>query len=633
MKPLGIRARILLVAVAPAVLVALLISGLLLVEQAKQSHIDQHRRLAALARQMAAAAEYDLFVGSAESLQILLTAALTEPDVHAAAIVDAEGRVLASTVPAASLPKPEEVYASFTPPPFPVSGLHWHRQEIRSSDQVQGDLFSQAHGRDMPPLGQLFLQVSNRSLDAEMKRAVVKAAAAALFVLFFGVLLALAMSRGLIRTLGDIGRVVAGIGEGRKQLRVEHTGPDELGHLAAGINAMAGAVAQTQEEMAVRIAKATATLRRERDEAEAATQARTRFFTAASHDLRQPLHALSLFVGRLERDAMRSPLLPRVRRIAQTVQNLQTLLDTLLDYSRLDGKVFQPEPRPVRAADLIETVAHDFVDAALAKHLILRTHVGNCWLMTDPNLLHRILLNLLGNAVRYTQSGGILVACRCGATQARIEVWDTGPGIPAVAHETIFEELVQLGNPERDPAKGLGLGLAIVKRLANLLGHPVQVHSRIGHGSRFSITIPVAPAPAGDAPEEAAAEDPLTAARILLVGENAASSAELAEQLGGWGAQVSHCASAAAAADWIVRHGPPAVLIWDRQTEAPGTAQAVSALDWLAATTGFALPALIVTNGPVPALADAPGQAPRLLLARPYRPARLRALLTHLLSG
>jgi signal transduction histidine kinase len=552
--------------------------------------------------------------------------------VHAAAIVDAEGRVLASTVPGSGLPKPEEVFASFTSPPLPEANLHWHKQEIRASDQGQSDLFSQAHSRDMPPLGQLFLQVSNKSLDAEMRRALVKAVMAALLVLFFGVLLALAMSRGLIRMLGDIGRVVAGIGEGRTDLRVEHTGADELGYLADGINKMANVVAQTQEEMATRIAKATATLRRERDNAEAATRARTRFFTAASHDLRQPLHALSLFVGRLERDVSHSPLLPRVRSIAQTVQNLQTLLDTLLDYSRIDGKVFQANPRPVCAAEVIGHVTHDFAEAANAKQLILRTRTGNCWLMTDPGLLHRILLNLISNAVRYTEHGGILVACRCGPTHARIEVWDTGPGIPEVAHETVFEELVQLGNPERDPAKGLGLGLAIVRRLAELLDHPVHLYSRVGHGSRFSITIPVVPAPSGAEVDEVKTEDPLTGPRILLVSESSEAQSELVEQLVGWGLEVSHCTTPAAAADWIISHGPPAVLIWDLPTDAPGSAQSEAALDWLTTATGKQPPALIISNGPVPALNELPGNAPRLLLPRPFRPARLRALLTHLLS-
>ncbi|MBA3033053.1 MAG: HAMP domain-containing histidine kinase [Gammaproteobacteria bacterium] len=633
MKPLGIRSRILLVALVPAVLVALLITGLLLFEQSKQSHIEQHRRLAALARQLSAAAEYDMFVGGVESLHSLLAAAVAEPDVDAAAILDAKGNVLATTVESASLPQADGVIVGFDPPAKPEPLKHWHVQPIRAASNAESDLFSIPQSRDMPPLGQLLLRVSNESLNKEMRRAVAFASLAAVLVLLFGALLALAMSRGLINTLGSIGDVVAGIGRGRTHLRVAETGADELGKLAAGINEMAAAVTQTQEELAARIAKATATLRHERDEAEAAAQSRGRFFAAASHDLRQPVQALGLFVDRLERDARSSPLLPRVSQLAQTVRSLQELLDTLFDYSRLDGKVYQVERRPVSASDVIGHLIDDFAEVAHAKGLDLRTRIGECWLMTDPAMLHRILLNLLSNAVRHTWQGGILVASRCGATHTRIEIWDTGPGIPATAHAAIFEELVQLDNPERDPAKGLGLGLAIVRRTAALLDHPVNLCSRIGHGSRFTITIPRVPASLKAEESKQSSNDPLEGARILLLSDDPAEQSELFEQLADWGCEVSFSATVDAARDWIASGGPPAVLIWDMQKGTTGTALATTSLDWLTATVGHPLPALIISKGPVPApAAQAPDGAPRLLLPRPFRPARLRALLTHLLT-
>ncbi|MDO8958725.1 MAG: ATP-binding protein [Rhodocyclaceae bacterium] len=633
MKPLGIRSRILLAALAPAVLVALLITGVLLVEQAKQSHIEQHRRLAALARQLATAAEYDLFVGGVDSLRKLLLAATSEPDVHAAAILDTAGNVLAATLPHAQLPPPDGVIVGFAPPVDAEPLMHWHLQPIRAASHAESDLFAVPQSQEPPPLGQLLLQVSNQSLNDEMRRAAGYAALAAALVLLFAAVLALALSRGLIRMLGSIGSVVAGIGQGRTHLRVAGAGQDELGHLAAGINEMAGAVAQNQEELAARIAKATATLRHERDEAEAATQSRSRFFAAASHDLRQPVQALGLFVDHLERDAHASPLLPQVNKLAQTVASLQSLLDMLLDYSRLDGKVYRVERRPVRVADVVDHLIDDFAAAAAAKELVLRTRTVDCWAMTDPALLHRVLLNFLGNAVRHTRHGGILVAVRCNAMAVRIEVWDTGPGIPAAEHEAIFEELFQLDNPERDPAKGMGLGLAIVRRTAALLEHPVQLCSRVGHGSRFSITLPKVPAPAAAEAATQAADDPLAGAHILLLSDPPGESAELFDLLAGWGAAVTRGASVAAAEEWIVRCGPPAVLIWDMQPSSPGTTEAQAALDRLTGAAGRPLPALIISPGPVPALAEQPGAAPRLLLPRPFRPARLRALLTHLLTA
>jgi signal transduction histidine kinase len=632
MRPLGIRNRILLAALAPAFLVVLLITGVLVAEQLKHSHIEQHRRLTALARQLAAAAEYNIFVGDHERLRGLLDAALAEPDVRAAAILDARAQALASTVPATQLPQPGEVLDGFSSALLSEEETHWHGHTIRASNYGEDDLFAGLKGAQAPPLGQLLLQVSNQSLNDELRRHALTASLAALLILLFGVLLAFALSRDLIRILAEIGRVVEGIGEGQTHLRVKRIGTDELGHLAEGINEMAVAVAQTQEDLAHRVEKATLSLRRERDDAEAASRARSRFFAAASHDLRQPLQALGLFVDRLERDAAASPLQPRVSKIAHTVQGLQGLLDTLLDYSRLEGKVYRVERRPVHSAEVVRRVVDDFAETARAGQLELRARAGDCWLMTDPALLHRILLNLVSNAVRYTQSGGVLVACRSGQTHASIEVWDTGAGIPDEAQQTIFEELVQLDNPERDATKGLGLGLAIVRRTADLLEHPLRLCSRVGHGSRFSITIPLAPASLGQADTDLASDDPLENARILLVCPNPEEQAELLAQIDGWGSTVSVATNADEGAGWIVSRGAPDLVVWDAQGGAAGAELAQAMIDWLCTRTNCRLPALIISSGPVPAPEAPPGGPHRLILARPFRPARLRALLTRALT-
>lgn len=634
MKPLGIRSRILLAALAPTILVALSITGVLVAEQLRQSHQDQHRRLAALARQIAAAAEYNIFVGDHERLRGLLDATLAEPDVQAAAILDARGRVLASTVPEMHLPRAEEVRDGFDPA-FPAGrDPRWHGHGILATNYGEDDLFAGRRGMPQaPPLGRLLLKVSDQSLDDELRRHALTASLAALLILLFGVLLALLLSRDMVRVLREIGRVVAGIGAGLTHLRVGRIGTDELGHLAEGINEMAAAVAQTQEDLARRIEKATLTLRRERDAAEAAARARSRFFTAASHDLRQPLQALGLFVGRLEHDAANSPLLPRVSKIAHTVQGLQGLLDTLLDYSRLEGKVYRVERRPVHSAEALRHVADDFTETARARRLALRTRPGDCWLMTDPALLHRILLNLVSNAVRYTERGGVLIACRAGASHARIEVWDTGPGIPDDAQQAVFEELVQLANPERDAAKGLGLGLAIVRRTSDLLHHPLQLCSRVGQGTRFRITVPLAPPVLGqDEGGELPSDDPLENARILLICANPAEQVELLAQIDAWGSTVSVAANADEGAGWIVGRGAPALIVWDAQGGAAGAELAQAMIDWLCTRTNVRLPALIITSGPVPAPEPSPDGPRRLLLSRPFRPARLRAMLTRALT-
>lgn len=635
MKPLGIRNRILLAALAPAALVALLVSAVLVASQVEQTHIDQHRRLGALARQLSAAAEYNLFVGNTDGLRGLLDAALAEPDVMAAVILDSKGNILASSMLTEHLPTPQEITIGFAAPLFSEAEHHWHGHIIRATNYGEDDLFAGLKGNEAPLLGQLLLQISNRSLSEDLRHRAFVAAATTLFMLFLGLLLALALSRNLIRILDGIRHVLDGIGQGATHLRVENIGTDELGHLAEGINEMAAAVEQTQEDLALRIEKATVNLRRERDAAEAASQARARFFTAASHDLRQPLQALGLFVARLEHDTQQTPLLPRVHKIGQTVHSLHGLLDMLLDYSRLDGQVYRVEYRPVRAQEVIDHLIDDLAETAFNKHLALRSRVADCWLMTDPALLHRILLNLLGNAIRHTESGGILVACRRGATHARIEVWDTGPGIPAEAHHSIFEELVQLNNPERDAEKGLGLGLAIVRKTADLLEHPLALCSRVGQGSRFSIGVPLTDAPQKNddeiSPQES--DTPLEQAQILVIGQQANGQEDLAAPITDWGCKLFSVDNANAAHDWITSHGAPQAIIWSTDGGAAGIEEAMALLDWLETATDYLLPALIIGSGPVPQRdGHHPGTTPRLLLARPFRPARLRALLTRLLE-
>jgi hypothetical protein len=224
----------------------------------------------------------------------------------------------------------------------------------------------------------------------------------------------------------------------------------------------------------------------------------------------------------------------------------------------------------------------------------------------------------------------MLVACRRGATHARIEVWDTGPGIPPESQEAVFEELVQLDNPERDAEKGLGLGLAIVRRSAALLNHPLSLSSRVGHGSRFTLRIPLALAPA------IAASEPVDSKAehlpMLLVGAPTEARDALASQLEGWNFPVKSLAGAAAAQSWIARHGAPRALLLDIPDGATGIAQWQAWLERIEAEIDQGLPVLFVCNGPTPALAEQSSTVTRLLLSRPFRPARLRALIGRLVT-
>ncbi len=242
-------------------------------------------------------------------------------------------------------------------------------------------------------------------------------------------------------------------------------------------------------------------LREQRDRAQAADHAKTRFLAAASHDLRQPIHALGLFVGALASLAERGPVnAVQARDIATRLRamlgNLGSLLNGLLDISRLDAGVVPLAREPIALQRLFTDLQLEFAGTAAEHSLRWRVCGSRLWVDSDPVLLKRLLDNLLANAFRYTRSGGVLLGCRRHGQEVEIQVLDTGIGIHPSQQEMVFEEFVQLHNAERDRKQGLGLGLAIVRHTARLLGHGLRLQSQPGRGSLFAVRLPLVQAPA-----------------------------------------------------------------------------------------------------------------------------------------
>ncbi|MBK1836421.1 PAS domain-containing protein [Azospirillum sp. YIM B02556] len=233
--------------------------------------------------------------------------------------------------------------------------------------------------------------------------------------------------------------------------------------------------------------KAEAELHRAREEADQANDGKSKFLAAASHDLRQPVQSLYLFTAALSDRLQGHSALPILDNIRQGLDTLKSLLDGLLDMSRLESGKIVAAPVEVRLNQLLGRLVAEYGPRAAQKGLELRAVPTRVWVRTDPAHLERILRNLVENALRYTAKGKVLLGCRRTPSGMRVEVWDTGSGIPADRLEDIFEEFTQLG--ERSE-RGLGLGLAIVKRLSRLLGHPVTVRSWEGKGSVFSVELP-----------------------------------------------------------------------------------------------------------------------------------------------
>ena len=259
-------------------------------------------------------------------------------------------------------------------------------------------------------------------------------------------------------------------------------------------------------------------LRQQKEEAEHANVAKTRFLAAASHDLRQPLHALTLFTSVLDESIQ----YPKVRRVVDqikaSVHALQSLFNALLDISRLEAGMMIAEKSHFALQPMFDKLANDFTPQANEKGLSISWPNTRAYVFTDPNLLEQILRNYIANAIRYTNKGHVQIACETIGNRIKISVTDTGQGIPAEELDAIFEEFHQLNNPERDRSKGLGLGLAIVQRTARLLDHPIGVTSLSGQGSNFSITVdlssqPVATLSAPQPLEKA----PLSEEKVLMI--------------------------------------------------------------------------------------------------------------------
>jgi signal transduction histidine kinase/ActR/RegA family two-component response regulator len=368
-----------------------------------------------------------------------------------------------------------------------------------------------------------------------------------------------------------------------------------------------------------------------KEDAEAANRAKSRFLAAASHDLRQPLHALGLFAGALPghtRDAIGDDLVQRVR---TSVASLASLLSALLDISKLDAGAIVAAPKSLRLDEIFERLANDFLPEALEKRLRFAVVPTRLVVRSDPALLERILRNLVANALRYTSRGGVVVGARRRGGSVAIEVWDSGPGIPAAESRRIFEEFYQVGKQERDRTRGLGLGLAIVRRLAELLGHRVELASRPGKGSVFRVVVSAGDAQAVvDAPASApAAFDALAGHAIVVIEDEAAVRDSTRILLASWGCTVV----AAADADEALARldgATPSALIVDYRLR--GGQDGLGAIARMHAALGRGVPAVLVSGESSTAELARIKESGFLLLHKPLSPAKLRSTLAFLLG-
>lgn len=370
-------------------------------------------------------------------------------------------------------------------------------------------------------------------------------------------------------------------------------------------------------------------LQEKKAEAEAANQAKLQFIAAASHDLRQPTHALGLFVSRLGQLVDDPKTLELVNDLGLALHDMQNLLDEMLDFSRLQEKTFQPRLQAIDLQELLEILGASFSMQAASKGLSLKVRARAAWVLSDPVLLRQIVLNLISNALRYTKQGRILVACRSLAqgSRLRLEVWDTGIGIAAEHQHAIFKEYFQLSNAERDRRKGLGLGLSIVQRAADLLGHPVKLRSVPGRGSCFSIELPCTQRVSEPAPSPSP-QSLIQGLSVLLVEDDPMVVKASEALLSSWACHLRSAENLDSALRLIEEGFSPDILISDYRL--PGDFDGIAVLQHLQRACGTEIPAVLITGDTEENIIQRAKSAGLTVMHKPLRPAKLRSLLKNL---
>jgi signal transduction histidine kinase len=432
--------------------------------------------------------------------------------------------------------------------------------------------------------------------------------------ILLALILGYAISRSVIRPISQMDARFDEMASGDFSRRIEVPNRDELGKLAANLNRMNDELGRLYRQL------------------EAANLAKSRFLAVASHDLRQPLHALNLFVAQLRGETDQAERSRVTAQIDAAVTGMNDLFNALLDISKLDAGALAPDVADFPLAQILQRIERTFGPAALEKGLRLRTVSSDAWVRSDPILLERILMNLVSNAIRYTASGGALVGCRRRGRELRIEVWDSGIGIPADQREGIFGEFYQIAASGRN--EGLGLGLAIVDRLCRLLGHRIELASTPGRGSRFAVSLPLIAAPQEPVEYAGAAQamaDPAKGKLVVVIDDDALVRDAMRGLLRHWGCRVVAAESERAAqASLAGKDRRPDLIISDYGLADGHTG--IEAIQRLRSAFRGHIPAFLVTGDIAPERLREASAKGFHLLHKPVEPMALRAMLNQMLK-
>ena len=504
-------------------------------------------------------------------------------------------------------------------------------ESVESAVDPEGQPVFTTHAVIQPLGWFVFVEQPRSEALAPLYASLSRTAVVLLLTLGLAVLASAVLARRMVSPIRELQAGAQKIGAGDLGHRIYVDTGDELRELAEQFNRMGIQLQASYADLERRIAERTRDL-------EAANQAKSRFLAAASHDLRQPIHALSLLVAQMRSPGRSADRNEIAAQIEAGVAALGNLFDDLLDISKLEAGAVAAQLEDFAISAVLGAIHAQFAPVAQEKGLRLTVLPVNARVHSDPVLLQRVVSNFVSNAVRYTERGGVLVGCRRRGPKLQIAVWDTGCGIPEDHREDIFREFVQLDSPDRDRGKGLGLGLAIVARLAPLLGSRVELRSVPGRGSMFAIGVPLAQAqderkavssfpPCYESTQEA----PLRGVFAVVVDDDEAARAALQGLLAGWGCLTLAARGGTDALAMLAQHDrAPELVICDYHL---GNGEnGVEAIRRIQAASECSMPAILVTADGSPEVLRTARHHQYPVLLKPVAPAKLRALLTRLLA-
>jgi len=456
------------------------------------SALMEHSR--SLVKQLATTSEFAVFSGNDALLKRNIDATLNQPDVSQVIIYDAFKNVLASS------PKPDRLEQP--PIDFGASDLLYENKkslwlyepiiplEINIDAPINDDNSKINRNKS---LGSVLVKISKYRLNNSKVSILTLTFLITAVIMLFAVIVAYRLSKRITDPISELSKGIISIGKGNLDTLIASSEIIELDQLASGVNNMTLQLKNDKNDLQKRINEATQDLLQKRKQAEDASKAKSRFLSAASHDLRQPIAASSLYIDTLKLTNLSPHQQKIVERLKESTSSMTGLLNSLLEISKLDSGTIKPNIVAFDIGQLYSRVEANFQSLAERKGLSFNIFISRrnpLMVKTDIDLIDRVMINLVSNAIKFTLRGGILVSARRRGKEVLLQVWDTGIGIKDENIKYIYDEFYQVGNPQRDRMLGLGLGLAIVKRSVELLGTEITCQSRPGRGTVFSLRLP-----------------------------------------------------------------------------------------------------------------------------------------------